>query len=67
MESKKKITAIEIQCKRKNRRSIFLDGEFAFGIDVEVLLRQGLGVGDELSQQQIDDILEDNPRFLSKS
>ena len=66
MESKKKITAIEIQCKRKNRRSIFLDGEFAFGIDVEVLLRQGLGVGDELSQQQIDDILEDEQRKGAK-
>ena len=66
MESKKKITAIEIQSKRKNRRSIFLDKEFAFGIDVEVLLRQGIAVGDELTQQQIKAILEDEQRKGAK-
>jgi regulatory protein len=66
VESKKKITAIEVQAKRKNRRSIFLDGEFAFGINVEVLLRHGLGIGDELSQQTIDAILEDEQRKGAK-
>jgi len=53
----KKITKIEIQKKRKNRFSIFLDGEFAFGLDQDVLLKFGLSKGVELSESDIESIL----------
>jgi len=50
------ITRIEIQKKNKNRYSVFLDEEFAFGIDQDVLLSHGLHKGIKLSQKQIDEI-----------
>ena len=57
MNELKEITAIEIQVKNRNRRSIYLNGEFAFGIHQDVLLEQSIGIGDSLSESQINDIL----------
>jgi len=42
------ITRIEPQARRKSRLSIFLDGEFAFGLNAEVVLRHALKPGDVL-------------------
>lgn len=53
-----KVTDIQVQVKRNSRYSVFLDGEFAFGIDQDVLLRSGIARGDELSEEQINKILE---------
>ncbi len=53
----KTITQIAVQQRRKNRCSIFLDDEFAFGLDQEVVLQFGLKKGDLLTEQQIHDIL----------
>jgi len=53
----KKITKIEVQKKRKNRYSIYLDEEFAFGLDQDVVLKFGLCKGDELSEKEIEEIL----------
>jgi len=47
------ITKIEVQKKNKNRVSLFLDNEFAFGIDQDVLLTFGLYKGSKLTQEQI--------------
>ena len=52
-----KITLIEPQAKNKNRVSVYLDGEFAFGIHSDVLIKSGIGKGDEISAQKIADIL----------
>ena len=46
-----KITAIEQQKRNKERVSIFLDGEFAFGLAFETAA--GLRVGQELSEEAI--------------
>jgi len=43
------ITAIQPQQRQKSRVNIFLDGEFAFGLDAEVLLRHHLKKGTTLS------------------
>lgn len=48
-EERRTITAIEEQVKRPERRSIFLDGEFALGADAEVVARAGLFVGQQLT------------------
>jgi regulatory protein len=53
-----RITKIESQKKNPKRRSIFLDGEFAFGLDEEVLYKYGLKTGEELDQKKIGQILE---------
>ena len=50
-----KITAITEQRRRKNRRSIHIDGEFAFGVNVNVVarfrLREGMIITDDLRRE----------------
>jgi regulatory protein len=50
------ITAITEQKRRGNRRNIFLDGQFAFGCNLNVVARFRLTVGKELSGAQIKEI-----------
>ncbi len=57
MSESRLITDIKLQEKRKDRFSVFLDDEFAFGIHQDVLLKSGIAKGDHLSQAEIDDIL----------
>lgn len=49
------ITRIEEQRRRKNRRSVYVDGDFAFGVNVNVVarfrLREGMAVDEELLRQ----------------
>lgn len=52
-----KITAIETQSRRGNRRSIFIDGEFAFGVDEEVVAGLGLKVGQEVHDEDLNRVL----------
>ena len=54
------ITSIEPQKKRSGRFNIFLDGEFAFGIDENVLVKNAIKKGQELSNVQIAKIIKDN-------
>ena len=49
-----KITAIETQARRKDRRSIFLDGAFAVALHEEQALEFGLFVGREVSQEELE-------------
>jgi regulatory protein len=49
-----KITAIETQARRKNRRSIFLDGAFAVALSEEQALEFGVFVGREVSQEELE-------------
>ncbi len=62
----KTITQIAVQQKRKNRCSIFLDDEYAFGLDQDVVLQFGLKKGDQLSDQQIHDILLNEEKKRAK-
>jgi regulatory protein len=58
MGASQRISAIEVQKKNTGRYSVFLDGEFAFGIDQDVLLKSGIARGDMLDEEQIREILE---------
>lgn len=51
------ITKIEFQKKNKNRCSVFLDDEFAFGLDAAIVVQHGLKKGDQLTAEQISKIL----------
>jgi len=62
----KKITKIEVQKKRKNRFSIHINDAYAFGVDQEILLRYGLKKGDELSDQDVGDILLSEEKYKAK-
>ena len=56
MAETRKITSIEIQQKRRDRFSVFLDNEFAFGVHRDTLIKSGIAQGDDLSEKQIEDI-----------
>ncbi len=49
----KKVTAIR-DGRRGKRVNIFLDGRFAFSLEAEVAIKEGLGVGRELSESDIE-------------
>ncbi len=51
------ITKIESQKKNPKRRSIFLDGKFALGVDEEVVSRLGLKKGESVTGQDLKQIL----------
>ena len=62
----KTITQITVQKKRKNRCSIFLDDEYAFGLDQDIVLQFGLKKGDQLAEQQIEKILLNEEKKKAK-
>ena len=49
-----KITAIRAGRKQGKRANVFLDGGFAFSLEAEVAIKEGLQVGQELSANQIE-------------
>ncbi|HOK53316.1 MAG TPA: regulatory protein RecX [Armatimonadota bacterium] len=52
-----KITAIEAQKRRGNRRSIYVNGEFVAGVDQEVVLDLGLKVGQQVDGEKLAEVL----------
>lgn len=50
----RKITAIRVGKGRRKRVSVFFDGRFAFSLEAEVAVREGLRVGQVLSANQIE-------------
>ena len=50
----KKVTALRIGRSRKKRVNVFLDGRFAFSLEAEVAVKEGLKVGQELSAEQVE-------------
>jgi regulatory protein len=50
------VTKISEQKKRPNRRNIFLDGKFAFGVNLNVVARFRLTVGKSLSASDVAEI-----------
>ncbi len=49
-----KITALRIGQGRKKRVNVFLDDRFTFSLEAEVVIKEGLQVGQELSASQIE-------------
>ena len=50
------ITKIEVQKKKQNRFNIYINDEFAFGVDEATLLKFALTKGTELTQDTIREI-----------
>src|SRR5262249_16003350 len=49
-----RVTRISVQQRHSERVNVFIDEEFAFGLDQLVLSEAGIAVGDELDTQQIE-------------
>jgi regulatory protein len=56
----RKITALRAGKGRRKRVNIFLDGEFAFSLEAEVAVKEGLETGQELTSERIEKIVSDN-------
>ena len=67
MAKKQTITRIEAQRKNPRRRSVFLDGKFAFGLDEEVVVRLGLEKGADLTELKIKEILSQKAENEAKN
>jgi regulatory protein len=52
------ISAIEPQKKKKDRVNIYLDGQFAFGLSLHQFADANLKVGQEITQQQIEQLIK---------
>ena len=52
----RKITALRAGKGRRKRVNIFLDGEYAFSLEAEVAVKEGLRVNQELSSERIEEI-----------
>lgn len=49
-----KITALEPQARHPNRYNVSLDGRFAFGLDMRLVLEHALSTGVELSEADVE-------------
>jgi len=52
-----KISKIEVQKKNKHRCSIFINGDFRFGLDKELVIKYNLNPGDEITNDLINRVL----------
>ena len=57
MAVEQRISAIEAQEKKANRRSIFVNGKFALGVDESVIADLGLHVGQQISEEELQRIV----------
>lgn len=62
----KTITKIVVQKKRKDRVSIFLNDEFAFGLHQDIVFQFALKKGDQLSENQIEEMLVSEEKKKAK-
>ncbi len=51
------ITALKQQVRNSARTSIFIDGEFAFGVHADLAAREGLYVGQQLSESDLNTLM----------
>jgi regulatory protein len=60
------ITALEQQTNDPNRTSVFLDGEFAFGVHRDLVVKHGLRVGRTLTPEEMQEIEHDEQYVQAK-
>lgn len=58
-----RITALTVQARDAERFSVFIDASFAFGLASAVVEREGLHVGQDLTQADLDRLLEAEAYF----
>jgi regulatory protein len=61
------VTNIERRKRDARRLDLYIDGEFAFGVSEEVLLRSGICKGDALSGEELDELRESQELSLARS
>jgi regulatory protein len=54
----KKITKIEAQKRHKDRYNLYVNDEFALGVDEDIIIKYSLSVGKEVSDSFIEDVVK---------
>lgn len=54
-----KITNVEVQKKNKNRVNVYIDEEFAFSCDAEIVYKYGIKKNNEVNAKQLIEIMEE--------
>ena len=60
-----KITDMQIQKKNKTRANVYIDGEFAFALEMLTVMKLGLKIGQEVSQSQLADAIFDSEKSVA--
>lgn len=58
-----RITALQPQRRNKRRVSVFLDGNFLFGLSSETVAALGLRIGMEVDRDRLDDIAREEQQY----
>ena len=61
------ITKIEIQKKNKERVNLFLDGEYAFSLSIELVYKEGLNTNDEIDSEKLKILAEHESSIRCKN
>ena len=66
-ENKKRITKIERQERNRGRYSVFLDDEYSFGLDEEIVVNRNIAVDQYLAEEQIAELILVDERRRAKT
>ena len=58
MAKKNEVTDIRVNVNRPDRRSIFINGEFAFSVSEGVFMKKAIHVGDCLSDEELESVVD---------
>lgn len=59
-----KITDIQIQKNNKTRANVYIDGEFAYALEMLTVMKLGLKIGAEVSPERLTEALRDSERSV---
>ena len=60
-----KITDMQIQKKNKTRANVYIDGEFAFALEMLTVMKLGLKIGQEVSQDRLSEAIFDSEKSVA--
>ncbi len=60
-----KITDMQIQKNNKPRANVYIDGEFAFGLEMLTVMKLGLKIGREVSEEQLAQAVFDSEKSVA--
>lgn len=60
-----KITDLKIQKNNKTRANLYLDGEFSFGVEMITVMKLGLKIGQEVSDEKLQEAIFDSEKSVA--
>ena len=60
-----KITDMQIQKNNKTRANVFIDGEFAFALEMFTVMKLGLKIGQEVSEEKLSEAMLDSEKSVA--